>query len=304
LLNFARACASFSVFITLSIFRSLMSRTPPTGKPMSESASTAPLLYTQQGHIVTLTLNRHETRNAISEDDVVDALEAACGRINGDQSVRVVILTGAGSAFSSGGNVKDMQDKKGMFGGTGTEIRDGYRRGIQRIPLAIHRLEVPIIAAVNGAAIGAGCDLAMMCDMRVASEKALFAESFVKVGLIPGDGGAWFLPRVIGLSRANEMAFTGEPVNAATALAWGMVSRVVAPEELLNAANELAARVAANPPSALRMTKKLLKEGEHMQLESLLEMSATLQALAHQTKDHAEAVDAILERRAPNFTGE
>jgi enoyl-CoA hydratase/carnithine racemase len=277
---------------------------PAEGKPMSESASTAPLLYTQQGHIVTLTLNRHETRNAISEDEVVDALEAACGRINGDQSVRVVILTGAGSAFSSGGNVKDMQDKKGMFGGTGTEIRDGYRRGIQRIPLAIHRLEVPIIAAVNGAAIGAGCDLAMMCDMRVASEKALFAESFVKVGLIPGDGGAWFLPRVIGLSRANEMAFTGEPVNAATALAWGMVSRVVAPEELLNAANELAARVSANPPSALRMTKKLLKEGEHMQLESLLEMSATLQALAHQTKDHAEAVDAILERRAPNFTGE
>ena len=152
--------------------------------------------------------------------------------------------------------------------------------------------------------IGAGCDLTMMCDMRIASEKAIFAESFVKVGLIPGDGGAWFLPRVVGISRANEMAYTGEPVNAETALAWGMVSRVVAPDELLNAANELAARIAVNPPSALRMTKKLLKEGEHMQLPSILEMSATLQSLAHQTKDHAEAVDAIIEKRTPNFTGE
>jgi enoyl-CoA hydratase/carnithine racemase len=262
------------------------------------------LLYQQEGHVVTLTLNKHETRNAISEDEMVDAIVAACSRINADNSVRVAIITGAGSAFSSGGNVKDMRDKTGMFGGTGTEIRDGYRNGIQRIPLAIQQLEVPIIAAVNGAAIGAGCDLTMMCDMRIASEKAIFAESFVKVGLIPGDGGAWFLPRVVGISRANEMAYTGEPVNAETALAWGMVSRVVAPDELLNAANELAARIAVNPPSALRMTKKLLKEGEHMQLPSILEMSETLQSLAHQTKDHAEAVDAIIEKRTPNFTGE
>ena len=200
--------------------------------------------------------------------------------------------------------MKDMRDKKGMFGGTPNEIRDGYRNGIQRIPLAINNLEVPIIAAVNGAAIGAGCDLTMMCDMRIASEKALFAESFVKVGLIPGDGGAWFLPRVIGLSRANEMAFTGEPVTAETALAWGMVSQVVEPDKLLDAANKLALRIAANPPSALRMTKRLIKEGEHAKLDSLLEMSASLQALAHQTKDHAEAVDAIIEKRTPNFTGE
>jgi enoyl-CoA hydratase/carnithine racemase len=264
----------------------------------------APVLYEQEGHVVTLTLNRHETRNAISEDEMVDAIVAACDKINKDHSVRAVIITGAGSAFSSGGNVKDMRDKKGMFGGTANEIRDGYRNGIQRIPLAVNNLEVPIIAAVNGAAIGAGCDLTMMCDMRIASEKALFAESFVKVGLIPGDGGAWFLPRVVGLSRANEMAFTGEPVTAETALAWGMVSQVVEPEKLLEAANKLALRIAANPPSALRMTKRLIKEGEHAKLDSLLEMSASLQALAHQTQDHAEAVDAIIEKRTPNFTGE
>lgn len=263
-----------------------------------------PVLYEQQGHVVTLTLNRHETRNAISEDEVVDAIESACERINKDFSVRVVIITGAGSAFSSGGNVKDMRDKEGMFGGSGTELRDGYRNGIQRIPRAIYALEVPIIAAVNGPAIGAGCDLAMMCDMRVASDKAIFAESFVKVGLIPGDGGAWFLPRVIGQSRANEMAFTGEAVDAETALEWGMVSRVVAPDELLDAANELAGRIAVNPPSALRMTKRLLREGEHSQLHSLLELSASLQALSHQTEDHKEAVAAMLEKREPKFTGE
>ena len=263
-----------------------------------------PILYEQDGHIVTLTLNRHETRNAISDDVMVAEMVKACERINADHSVRVAIITGAGSAFSSGGNVKDMRDKAGMFAGTPSQIRDGYRNGIQRIPIAVHRLEVPIIAAVNGPAIGAGCDLAMMCDMRIASEKALFAESFVKVGLIAGDGGAWFLPRVIGLSRANEMAFTGEPVDAQTALAWGMVSRVVPPEELLPAANELARRIAVNPPTALRMTKKLIKEGDHAQLEPLLEMAAGMQALAHQTKDHEEAVNAIIDKRPPNFTGE
>ncbi len=263
-----------------------------------------PVLYEMNDHIVTLTLNRHETRNAISDDEMVNAIVDVCDRINADLEVRVVIITGAGSAFSSGGNVKDMRDKKGMFDGTSLEIRDGYRKGIQRIPLAIQALEVPIIAAVNGAAIGAGCDLTMMCDMRIASEKAVFAESFVKVGLIPGDGGAWFLPRVVGVSRANEMAFTGEPVNAQTALEWGMVSKVVPPDELMDAANELAKRIAVNPPAALRMTKKLLKEGEHSRLESLLEMSASLQALAHQTKDHVEAVNAIIEKRTPNFIGE
>lgn len=263
-----------------------------------------PILYDYQDHIVTLTLNRHETRNAISDDEMIQAIEDATQKINNDRNVRAAIITGAGSAFSSGGNVKDMRDKAGMFDGTPAELRDGYRNGIQRIPRAIYDLEVPIIAAVNGPAIGAGCDLTLMCDMRIASDKALFAESFVKVGLIPGDGGAWFLPRVVGLSRANEMAYTGDPVDAATALAWGLVSQVVAPEELLPAALRLAGRIAVNPPTALRMTKRLIKESQHARLDTLLEMSASLQALAHQTEDHAEAVRAIIEKRPPQFKGE
>ena len=142
-----------------------------------------------------------------------------------------------------------------------------------------------------------------MCDIRIASERAVFAENFVKVGLIPGDGGAWFLPRQVGMSRAAEMTFTGEPINAETALAWGLVSKVVAPDELLSAARELAARIAANPPKQLRMAKRLLREGVHARLGDLLELSASFQAACHQTEDHTEAVEALLETRVPVFTG-
>ncbi|SEI39451.1 Enoyl-CoA hydratase/carnithine racemase [Allopseudospirillum japonicum] len=262
-----------------------------------------PVLYQQTGACVTLTLNQPQTRNAISDDAMIEGLEAAAARINVDTSVSVVILTGAGSAFSSGGNIKDMHEHQGMFAGTGVQLREGYRRGIQRIPLALYHLEVPLIAAVNGPAIGAGCDLAMMADIRIASTAAKFAESFVKVGIIPGDGGAWFLPRVIGLSRACEMAFTGEAISAQQALAWGMVSDVVEPDNLLDAAKAMAQRIAVNPPLALRMTKKLIREGQQTSLASLLELSASMQALAHQTQDHQEAVAAMLEKRVPTFKG-
>lgn len=261
------------------------------------------LLRERDGHVETWTINRPDTRNPISEPDVVGALEAAVAEVNDDVEVRAVILTGAGSAFSSGGNVKHMRDREGMFGGSPAELRQGYRHGIQRIPRALYHCEVPTIAAVNGPAIGAGCDLALMCDLRIASERAVFAESFAKIGIIPGDGGAWLLPRAVGMARAAEMAFTGEPVDAATALEWGIVSRVVAPEDLLDAARALAARVVVNPPQALRMTKKLLREGQHQSLESLLELSAALQAVAHHTEDHHEAVAAMLEKRPGTYTG-
>ena len=258
----------------------------------------------RDGDIVTWTLNRPDTRNVISEPDMVQAFEDAIAAANADRTVRVVVLAANGPAFSSGGNVKHMRDRAGMFGGAPADVRDGYRQGIQRIPKALYHCEVPVIAAVGGPAIGAGCDLALMCDMRVASTAAKFAESFVKLGIIPGDGGAWLLPRAVGLARAAEMAFTGDAIDADTALEWGLVSRVVEPDELLPTAHALAARVAANPPQALRMTKKLLREGQHQSLESLLELSAAMQALAHHTRDHHEAVAAMLEKRPPKFVGE
>ena len=213
-----------------------------------------PLLVTRDGDIVTWTLNDPDARNPISEPDMIDALEHAIADVNADGSVRVAILTGAGTAFSSGGNVKHMRDKTGMFGGTPATLRQGYRHGIQRIPRALYHCEVPVVAAVNGPAIGAGCDLALMCDLRIASVTAKFAESFVKVGIIPGDGGAWLLPRAIGMARAAEMSLTGEAIDAETALNWGLVSQVVEPDELLHAAHALALRVAANPPQVVRMT--------------------------------------------------
>ncbi|OZC55285.1 enoyl-CoA hydratase [Rhodococcus sp. 06-621-2] len=261
------------------------------------------LLTERRGDAVVWTLNNPESRNPISDIETVEAIEDAVSDVNRDPSVRVAILTGAGSAFSSGGNVKHMRDKEGMFGGSPAELRQGYRHGIQRIPKALYHCEIPTIAAVNGAAIGAGCDLALMCDLRIASTTAKFAESFVKVGIIPGDGGAWLLPRAIGMARASEMAFTGEAIDAATALEWALVSQVVEPGDLLGAAHALADRVAANPPQVLRMTKKLLREGQHQSLESLLELSAAYQAVAHTTADHAEAVDAMLSRRDPRFSG-
>ncbi|MCC5808950.1 MAG: crotonase/enoyl-CoA hydratase family protein [Ectothiorhodospiraceae bacterium] len=261
------------------------------------------LLFETEDHLAILTMNRPDTRNAISEEEMIAAIEDAVERINRDNTIRAVILTGAGTAFSSGGNVKHMRDKTGMFGGSPAQIRNGYRRGIQRIPKAMLELEVPAIAAVNGPAIGAGCDLAMMCDLRVASEQAVFAESFIKVGIIPGDGGAWFLPRVAGFARASEMALTGDAVDAKTAMEWGLVNRVVPAEQLMDEARKLAARITVNPPEVTRMTKRLLREAQLTRLDSLLELSAAYQAIAHTTDDHQEAISALLEKRPGRFSG-
>jgi enoyl-CoA hydratase/carnithine racemase len=261
-----------------------------------------PLLYEQYGKIVLLTLNRPSARNALG-GEIVEALVKAIDRINNDASVSCLILTGAGEAFCAGGDVKEMHQRKGMFGGSPAEMRSAYIHGIQRIPTAMHGLEIPAIAAVNGAAIGAGCDLAMMCDLRLASEKATFAESFLRVGLISGDGGAWFLPRVVGVSRAYEMAFTCDLVPAAKAESWGMVSDVVPPDQLMVAAKALAGRIVEQPPQGLRLMKRLIREGAESTLAQTLELSALMQSVVQHTGDHREAVTALIEKRAPHFTG-
>jgi enoyl-CoA hydratase/carnithine racemase len=261
------------------------------------------VLEESAGAVLTLTLNLPEKRNPISDLPMVDALATALQSADADLSVRVIILTGAGTAFSSGGDLKRMGPGGGLRDALPAQTRRNYKLGIQRLPLLFQSLEVPVIAAVNGPAIGAGCDLACMCDVRIAAESARFAESFVKVGLVPGDGGAWLLPRVVGFSKASEMALTGETIDAREALACGLVSRVVADGELLAAARAVAAQIAANPPHAVRMTKRLLREGQTASLAGILEMSAALQALAHATGDHEEAVKAFLERRNPDFKG-
>ena len=259
--------------------------------------------YEQEGPIVTLTLNAPERRNAISTFADCDAVVDACHRINRDRSVRAVILTGEGTAFCAGGDLKAMRDRRGIIEGSHADLRENYRRGVQRMAQALYECDAPTIAAVNGPAIGLGLDVTCMCDIRIASDKASFAESFVKVGIVPGDGGAWLLPRVVGMSVACEMSFTGDVLDAEAARAVRLVSRVVPHEGLMQAARDLAGRIAANPPEVLRMTKRLLRESEHVRLSTLLEMSAAYQALAHSTEDHKEAVSALLEKRKPSFTG-
>jgi enoyl-CoA hydratase/carnithine racemase len=252
---------------------------------------TDPVLVERDGHVETWILNRPELRNPISDHDMIEALVAGADRANRDRELRAIVITGSGTAFSAGANLNQVRSDEVPFGGPLSHARDGYRHGIQQIPLALHGCEVPLIAAVNGPAIGAGLDLALMCDVRIASETATFAESFVKVGLIPGDGGAWLLPRAIGLARATELTLTGAAIDATTALDWGLVSRVVP-------------LIAANPPATVRMAKRLLREQGHQSLPSHLELAAALQPLAQRSADHAEAVDAIIAKRRPVFTGE
>jgi enoyl-CoA hydratase/carnithine racemase len=261
------------------------------------------LLSEVDGSILTLTLNQPALRNPISDGPTIEALVAAIEAADRDMAVGAVILTGAGSAFSTGGNIQTMRSGGGLNDPVPAQTRRNYRNGIQQLPLLFESIEVPVIAAVNGPAIGAGCDLACMCDVRIAAQSAKFAESFVKLGIVPGDGGAWLLPRIVGFSKASEMALTGDTIDATAALACGLVSQVVPDSELMSAARSLAARIVVNPPHAVRMTKRLLREGRMASLAAILEVSAAAQALCHATADHREAVDAFLEKRKPRFTG-
>jgi enoyl-CoA hydratase/carnithine racemase len=250
--------------------------------------------FSINGGIVELTLSRPETRNAFGHADA-DEFVAVLDRVSRDRSAKVVILTGSGSAFSAGGDLQAMA-KVLEQKPSPAETRLDYRAGVQRIPAAFHALEIPVIGAINGPAMGIGCDLACMCDIRIASSAAKFAQSFIKVGLISGDGGVWFLQRVLGWQRAAEMVFTGEPIDARKALDWGLVTDVVEPEGLMTAARGLAARIAVNPASTLRMSKRLMREAQGATLDSLLQLSASLQALAQDSPAHAEAVRAFLQR--------
>lgn len=254
-------------------------------------------------NVTTLTLDRPDTMNPLGAGGDGDEFAAACDAINADMHVRCVILTGAGRAFSAGGDIKAMKEKTGNFGGTAPEIADGYRNNIHKILRALYGLRVPLIAAVNGPAIGLGCDLACLADMRIASKKAKFGVTFLKLGIIPGDGGTWILPRIIGEARAAELFYTGDVIDAHTALDWGLVSRVVSHEDLMGEANALAAKVAGMPPHALRQAKNLMRQGRSTSYDAALEMAANAQALMHSTQDHMEGVDALIEKRAPNFTG-
>ncbi len=264
-----------------------------------------PLLdISRTGSVITLTIDRAETMNPLGAPGDGEEFARVCGEIDRDLDMRCVILTGAGRAFSAGGDIKAMRDRTGTFGGTTPAISDGYRDNIHRMLRALYGLRVPVIAAVNGPAIGLGCDVACLADMRIASEKAKFGVTFLKLGIIPGDGGTWILPRIIGQARAAELFYTGDVIDGATAQEWGLVSRVVAPDALLDEARTLADRVAAMPPHALRQAKMLMRQGAEVSYDTALELAANTQAMMHTTADHAEGVAALIEKREARFAGE
>jgi enoyl-CoA hydratase/carnithine racemase len=261
------------------------------------------LILEKDGAIARLTLNRPDTRNPLGHPGDGERFRAAADAINGDRELRCVIMTGRGSAFSAGGDLKAMRERSGYFGGTPLELRDHYRNSIHGIIRAMWDIEVPIVGAINGPAIGLGNDVASLCDIRIAAASARFGATFLKMGLLPGDGGAWLLPRTIGWSRAAQLFFTGELIDAGTACAWGLVSEVVPDGDLPAAAEALARKICVQPPQALRLTKRLMRDGTMASFDTIMELSAALQVSLQHTADHMEALDAWFEKRPPVFTG-
>jgi enoyl-CoA hydratase/carnithine racemase len=245
--------------------------------------------------VAELTLARPDIRNAFSDEDVAGDLVAALTWVAGND-VPVLVLTGAGSAFSAGGNIKAMIAGGGMFAGAAGDVERAYRRGVQLVIKTLHELDAVTIAAVNGPAIGAGFDLSLACDLRLASRTARFGETFVDLGIVSGDGGAWLLPRVVGGQRAAELTFTGRVIDADEALALGVLLSVHEPDELLPRARALAADIAAKPPLALRLNKRLLRRSHDATLDQVLELAATYQAACHQSDEHRVALERLAER--------
>ena len=252
------------------------------------------------GRVALLTLNRDDVRNALTGTMLAAEISEVVAWCNANPEVSVLIMTGAGSAFSAGGNIKTMGERAK---GPPHELQQAYATGVQRIPVALEDALVPVIAAVNGPAIGAGFDMANMCDIRIGSTHARFGETFVNLGIIPGDGGALFLTRLVGPQRAAELTFTGRIVKAEEALALGILLEVTAPEALLPRAKALAAQIAAKPPQAIRYAKRLLKLAQRQHVQEHLDVCSAFQALCHKTEDHQEALAAFFEKRAGTYKG-
>ncbi len=252
------------------------------------------VLYETDGAIATITLNRPEARNAYSAE-LIGGLVGSLTAAERDDSVRAVVLTGAGKSFCAGGDLKAMRDRTGMFAGAPDELRDNYRLGIQSITRRFASFEKPVVAAINGAAIGAGLGLATMADIRVASSNAKFGASFTRVGLIPGDGSGYLLARAIGFSRAMELVLTSRIFDAAEAHFIGLVHDVVDPDDVLPTALGVAEHLASLPAPAVRLAKTALVRTWAGDVEAALHMSAAFQAMAQNSDEHFAAVDAMLE---------
>lgn len=258
------------------------------------------LLYDVQDRIATLTLNRPERLNALGDtlrEDLYDAITKSAA----DPNVGVLVITGAGRGFCSGGDVKSMSERNAT--GQVPPPRDRYAPMRDRIVLAMRDCPKPVIAAINGAAAGAGMNLALACDLRIASSAAKFSQAFVKRGLAPDWGGTWLLPRIVGAAKACELIFTGDTIDAAQALELGIVNAVVAPEALMAEAGKLARKIADGPPVAIELSKRAIYHNQDVDLRAGLEFETFAQNICKDTEDSKEGVRAFVEKRAPVFRG-
>ncbi|WP_242926410.1 enoyl-CoA hydratase-related protein [Pontibacter vulgaris] len=254
------------------------------------------LLYEVQDGIATITLNRPDVFNAFNDQQSYD-LQDALKQVSRDANVRVVVLTGAGKAFCSG------QDLKAIASASKRDLSESLEKRYNPIIRAMRNLPKPIICKLNGVAAGAGCSLALACDMIIASTAASMIEVFVNVGLVLDSGSSFFLPRVVGSLKAFELSTLGSKVSAEEALQLGMVNRVVAPEELDAAVAELAARFAASPTKAIGLMKKMLNKSFSSTLDEMLDYEAHCQKIAGNSEDYKEGVAAFNEKRKPQFKG-
>jgi 2-(1,2-epoxy-1,2-dihydrophenyl)acetyl-CoA isomerase len=259
------------------------------------------ILYQVQDQIGTITFNRPEHRNPISAD-MLDEVQRAVRAAQQDDTVRVLVITGEGRAFCSGGDVKSMAQV--ASGGAGAIAQRQEQVGlIQETQLLLRRFPKVLIAAVNGAAYGAGLDLACAADFRLAADTARFCEVYVRLGLAPGGGGAWLLPRIVGLTHALELILSGEPIDAETALRIGLVSRVAPAAELLAVTREFARRFALSAPRGVQVAKRAVRHGLDMSFEAALDFIRPQIGILRQTEDHQEGLRALRERRLPRFEG-
>ncbi len=259
------------------------------------------VILKKEGHIATITMNRPEMMNALNTQ-MLQEMVAAIDEIARNDDVRVVVLTGAGRIFCSGADISEGGKASGLSG-TPVEMHHNVRNSYQKVALGLQRLDKPTIAMVNGAAVGAGCDFAFACDMRVGSEKARFRNGFVRVGLIPGGGGTWLYTRLMGLGRGLEFLFTGDFLEAEEAERIGVLNKIVPSDDLERETMELAQKIANNPPLAVQMSKMMAYKALDSDLEAALEQAAACQALALSSEDHREGVDAFIERREAQFKG-
>ncbi|QSE85873.1 enoyl-CoA hydratase/isomerase family protein [Rhodococcus koreensis] len=258
----------------------------------------ADLEYTVEGGVGTILLNRPHAKNAFTLE-MIDAWAAALRSARTDPDVRVVVVTGAGGAFCSGIDLSVLD----AVGAEPMALKTMLTEGVHQVARAADDLTKPLIAAVNGAAVGAGLDMALMCDIRILAESARLSEAYIRVGLVPGDGGCYYLPRLVGMSKALELLWTGDFVDAAEALRIGLANAVHPDDEFADGYRRFADRLAAQPPINVAMIKRAAQQSVHSDLRTALDLISSHLAVVHGTRDSAEARAAFAERRTPTFEG-